>query len=175
MVAETTSESPEAICEMQLKSTGSGDLATAVSDYSTESLSSNKSDLLDQRNDCSSSQEGDNGVQNILTDLFVSNLGDLSETRKLTFVEAGTKYHESCSDYHQVQNPFPVTALTAILRRAKSLVCLELCRIHLSGSFQEFTQLAGAIEDQSSLLAFSMEQCRLGGFGSSFCNHYGIY
>lgn len=91
---------------------------------------------------------------------FLSQVGDPKDCRKLTLVRHGSKYPSSLTCHH-VHNPFPVSALTTVVHQAKQLVCLELCRIRLVGSMEEFAAFARAIEGLPYLQAFSMEQCRL--------------
>lgn len=65
-----------------------------------------------------------------------------------------------------VRNPFPVAALAAIMKMARKLVCLEVCRVRLEGDMDDFEAWADAIEHNNScndtyFRAFSLEHCRL--------------
>ena len=166
----------DAICEanpnISSPLSGSVDLAMKASGADSSTAAEESLEISD-RNDkdiqrspsptpSNSFHENEEEVSGILTDLFLANLGDLTQTRKLTLVKVGSKYHDSCGDYHTVHNPFPVTALSTILQQAKALVCLELCHLRLSGCYEEFVELAHTIETHcSALLAFSMEYCCL--------------
>jgi hypothetical protein len=91
---------------------------------------------------------------------ILNSLGPLAEVKQLTLVRMGSDYHTT-SGFHYVKNPFPVAALTAIMKEAKKLVCLELCHIVIAGRPDEFAAFADAIETQSNMIAFSLESCRL--------------
>lgn len=92
---------------------------------------------------------------------FLSELGDPKDCKKLTIVQHGARYRYNTNDFFRVSNPFPISALTNVVKRARRLVCLELYRIRLEGSLEDFADFARAIESLPYLQAFSLEYCRV--------------
>ncbi|CAB9513148.1 expressed unknown protein [Seminavis robusta] len=99
--------------------------------------------------------------------LLLHQIENLEDCRKLTLVRAGTRFHHdsststSTTQCYYVNYSFPVATLITILRKAKRMVCVELCRLRLVGNLEDFRQLALALEGQAYLQAFSLEGCRL--------------
>ena len=154
-------------CEIKLKLSGSVDLDCYISDRKHKSKSRPiqskvvPSESREQRTRILrsiSSSERDTSAADDDVARFLSQVGDPKECRKLTLVRVGSKFSVDC---HQVNNPFPVAALTKVVQQAKQLVCLELCWIRLVGTMEEFAAFARAIESLPYLQAFSMEHCRL--------------
>lgn len=151
-------------CEIKLRASGSIDIDChqSLPQGQPDGLAMHEPDFRDQHPNSLRSLGSDNRSEPSDDDVerFLSDLGDPKDCRKLTLVRQGSKYHTS-SDCHYVRNPFPVATLNYVLQRAKNLACLELCRIRLVGSTEEFANLARAIESLSFLQVFSLEYCRL--------------
>lgn len=159
-------------CEIKLRASGSIDIDCPqfLAQGQPDGPSPHEPDVRDQHPNSLRSLGSDNRSEPSAADVerFLLELGDPKDCRKLTMVRQGSKYHTS-SDCHYVQNPFPVATLNSVLQRAKNLACLELCRIRLVGSTEEFANLARAVESLSFLQVFSLEYCRLNKSSAKQC------
>lgn len=156
-------------CEIKLREGGSTDLDFFAVSQKPETLGqitsalgsvpeSRDQNLAALRSFSSDYRSQETDSENVAR--FLSELGDPKDCKKLTLVRIGSRYQSSTDCYH-VQNPFPVTVLTSIVQQAKKLVCLELCRIRLEGSMEDFSNFARALESLPYLQAFSLENCRM--------------